>query len=215
MPKPTITFLGNSGFLLEYQDSSLLIDPQNKRSGDRKGDIVYCTHNHPDHVGGVNIFMKQNPVAFLLGNAQVAKKFSKWTQRTIVVTSGEFIQQGPWTLRFIKEPHGISKGKINLGVIVRTENFAFGHLGDAVRFSNFAQAKLDVLAVPIVGGFTASPKGAINELKIFDSPLPTIVPMHWVFRSPKGFCKRLNREIPDTNCIVPEFDKWLLVSHRR
>jgi L-ascorbate metabolism protein UlaG (beta-lactamase superfamily) len=211
MSKPSITFLGNAGFLLEYQDSALLIDPQNRAAGDRKGDIVYCTHRHSDHVGGVNIFMEQNPVAFLIGCIQIAKKFPQWVQRQVTVASGEIIQQHPWTLRFIQEPHGLTKSTTNLGVIVQTENFAFGHVGDAVRFENFAKAKLDVLAVPIFGGFTASPKRAIEELKNFDQPLPTIVPMHWVFRSPTGFCKRLKREIPDTTCIVPSKNTPLIL----
>ncbi len=209
MAKPTITYLGNSGFLLDYQDSSLIIDPQNKRSGDRKGDIVYCTHNHPDHIGGINVFMEQNPVAFLIGNIEVAKKFSKWTHRTIVVHDGEFIQQIPWNLRFIQEPHGLAKGKMNLGVIVRADEFTFGHVGDAVRLGGFAGAKLDVLAVPIFGGFTASPKRIIEELKKFVPPLPTIVPMHWVYRNPTKFCEQLKREIPDVACLVPTKNETL------
>ena len=204
MSKPSITFLGQSGFLLQYQDSSLLIDPQNKAAGDRKGDIVYCTHDHGDHVGGVNTFMEQNQVAFLMGSTQVAKKFRKWTHRTIVVHPGEFVQQTPWNLSFIQEPHGLFKGKINLGVIIRADDFTFGHVGDAVQFDGFATAKLDVLAVPIFGGFTASPKQAIEELKKFDTPLPTIIPMHWVLRSPSGFCKRFKTEFPDATCLVPE-----------
>jgi L-ascorbate metabolism protein UlaG (beta-lactamase superfamily) len=204
MAKPTITFLGQSGFLLQYQDSSILIDPQNKAAGDRKGDIVYCTHNHSDHVGGVNVFMQQNPVAFLMGSTHVAKSFRHWTHRTIVVRSGEFVQQGPWTLRFIQAPHGFFKGTMNLGVIIRTEDFAFGHVGDAVQFDGFAKTKLDVLAVPISGGFTASPKKAIEELKKFETPLPTIIPIHWVLRNPSGFCKRLLNAIPEVKCIVPE-----------
>ncbi|MFX1510501.1 MAG: MBL fold metallo-hydrolase [Promethearchaeota archaeon] len=209
--KPLLTFLGNSGFLLEFQDSSIVIDPQNKASGDREGDIVYCTHDHPDHTGGVNVFMEQNPVAFLMGSTQVAKKFKHWTHRTIVVSSGEFVQQGPWSLRFIEEPHGVTKGKMNLGVIVRTDEFAFGHVGDAVRFGGFARAKLDVLAIPIFGGFTASPKRAIEELTKFDRPLPTIVPMHWVFRSPKGFCKHFKTEFPKAKCLIPEKNKKLKI----
>jgi len=209
MSKPSITFLGQSGFLLQCQDSSLLIDPQNKTAGNREGEIVYCTHDHSDHVGGVNVFMKHNPVAFLMGSTQVAKKFRKWTHRTVVVRDGEIVQQGPWTLRFIQEPHGFFKSKVNLGVIVRTEDFAFGHVGDAVQFNGFASAKLDVLAIPISGGFTASPKQTIEELKKFDSPLPTIVPMHWVIRSPSGFCKQLKQQIPKASCIVPTKNKSL------
>lgn len=204
MAKPSITFLGQSGFLLQYQDSNLLIDPQNKAAGNRKGDIVYCTHDHPDHVGGVNIFMEQNPVAFLMGSTHVAKKFRKWTPRTVVVRSGEFVQQGPWNLSFIQEPHGFYKNKMNLGVIVRAGDLTFGHVGDAVQFEGFTKAKLDVLAVPILGGFTTSPKQAVDELKKFDTPLPTIIPMHWVLRSPSGFCKRFKSEFPDETCIVPQ-----------
>ena len=211
MPKPTITFLGQSGFLLQYQDSSVLIDPQNKAAGNRTGNIVYCTHDHGDHVGGVNVFMEQNPVAFLIGSTQVAKKFRQWTSRTVVAHSDQFFQQGPWSLRFIQEPHGLLKNKINLGVIVRTDDFSFGHVGDAVQFDGFAKATLDVLAIPIFGGFTASPKKAIAELKTFDTPLPTIVPMHWVVRSPSGFCKRVKTEFPDATCIVPEKNKELKI----
>ena len=211
MTKPSITFLGQSGFFLQYKDSSLLIDPQNKAAGNRKGDIVYCTHDHPDHVGGVNIFMEQNPVAFLIGNTQVAKKFRKWTHRTVVVRTGEFVQQGPWNLRFIQEPYGFNKNKMNLGVIVRADDFTFGHVGDAVQFEGFANAKLDVLAVPIFGGFTTSPKQAIDELKKFDKPLPTIIPMHWVLRNPSGFCKLLQREIPEAICVVPEKNSILSI----
>ncbi len=148
--------------------------------------------------------MEQNPVAFLMGSTQVAKKFRKWTHRTVVVRSGEFVQQGPWNLSFIQEPHGFYKNKLNLGVIVRADNFTFGHVGDAVKFEGFAKAKLDVLAVPIFGGFTASPKQAIEELKKFKSPLPTIIPMHWVLRSPSGFCKRFKNEFPDATCILPQ-----------
>lgn len=209
MTKPSIIFLGQSGFFLQYQDSTILIDPQNKAAGNRKGNMVYCTHDHPDHVGGVNIFMEQNPVAFLIGSSQVAKKFRQWTSRTVVAYSDQFFQQGPWSLRFIQEPHGVFKNKINLGVIARTDDFSFGHVGDAVRFDGFAKAKLDVLAVPIFGGFTTSPKQAIAELKKFDPPLPTIIPMHWVVRSPSGFCKRFKTEFPDTKCIVPEKNKEL------
>jgi L-ascorbate metabolism protein UlaG (beta-lactamase superfamily) len=203
MSKPSITFLGHSGFLLHYHDSTLLIDPQNKTAGNRKGDIIYCTHKHFDHVGGVNAFLEHNPHAILIGNTQVAQKFAKWNERVTTVNPGETLVQQPWTFEFIQEPHGFLKGTLNLGIIIRINDFAFGHLGDAVRFSGFAQAKPDVLTVPIFGGFTASPKRAIDELKKFNDPLPIIIPMHWLFRSPSRFCNRLKKEIPHATCIVP------------
>jgi L-ascorbate metabolism protein UlaG (beta-lactamase superfamily) len=204
MPQPSITFLGQSGFLLEYQGSILLIDPQNKAAGARPGNIVYGTHQHFDHIGGVNHFLEQNPDALLIGNPQVAAKFAHWGDRVTTVNAGDTLVHKPWTFQFIQEPHGFFKNKINLGIIVRTKNFAFGHVGDAVRFQGFATAHLDVIAVPIVGGFTASPKRAVNELAKFDEPLPIIVPMHWMYRSPKRFCKRLKKQLPQARCIKPE-----------
>ena len=32
----------------------------------------------------------------------------------------------------------------------------------------------------------------------------TIVVMHWVFRNPEGFCKKLSMEILGARCIVPK-----------
>jgi L-ascorbate metabolism protein UlaG (beta-lactamase superfamily) len=211
MSQPSITFLGQSGFLLEYQDSILLIDPQNKEAGARPGNIVYGTHQHFDHVGGVNHFLEKNPDAILIGNPQVATKFDHWGDRVTTVNAGETMVHDPWAFEFIQEPHGFFKNKINLGIIVRTKNFTFGHVGDAVRFDGFSQLKLDVLAVPIVGGFTASPKRVIDELHKFQETLPLIVPMHWIYRSPKGFCKRLKTHLPQTRCIVPQKNTQLLL----
>ena len=142
MSKPSITFLGHSGFLLEYQGSTLLIDPQNNAAGQRTGNIVYCSHNHWDHTGGVNSFLEENADAILLGNSQVATKFAQWEDRVTTVNPGDMIVRKPWAFEFIQLPHGFFKGKLNLGVIVRTTDFAIGHLGDAIRFDGRLRARL-------------------------------------------------------------------------
>ncbi len=69
---PIITYLGQSGFLLEYEKSKLIIDPASKKAGNRDGDIMYCTHKHFDHIGGANVFMERNPSAILVCNEQTA-----------------------------------------------------------------------------------------------------------------------------------------------
>ena len=50
---------------------------------------------------------------------------------------------------------------------------------------------------------------AIEELKKFDKPLPTIVVMHWAFRNPKNFCKLFSKEFTDAQCLVPERGEFL------
>ena len=61
----TIRYLGQSGFEISDDVSTLLIDPSNKKSGKLKGDFVYCTHQHSDHTKGVEPFLELNQEAKL------------------------------------------------------------------------------------------------------------------------------------------------------
>lgn len=200
---PRITFLGQSGFYIESTDSKLLIDPSNKKSGELDGDIVYCTHNHMDHVGGVKVFMARNPDAILLGNDQVLEKFPQFADRAIHCHEGMSQILEPWNFEFKQLPHGFFKGVLNLAIVARIGEFSFAHCGDAVSFDGFPPSPVNVLAIPIGGAFAASPRKALSMIKNLEDPIPTIVPMHWLLRNPREFCKKLMQTVPDANCIVP------------
>lgn len=199
-----ITFLGQSGFLLQENNSSLLIDPNKNEVGDVPGDLVLATHHHPDHTGGVETFLKRNPEAVFICNKQVAERFNKWQDRIVQMDPEEEIQHGIWKFRFIEGRHGFFSGVQNTGVIVHTSKLIFGHTGDSVDFSGFSQEEMDYFAIPICGLFAASPKKALKELEIFKQPLPVIITMHWLWRSPRRFCKRLKAKFPDSRCVVPK-----------
>ena len=126
-----------------------------------------------------------------------------FADRTVIAQDRESYHYGPWEFLFIESKHGLIND-LNLGVIVRNGDDSFGHCGDTVIFEGFSSSQLDTLAIPISGIVTASPSGAISELRKFEQPLPTIVVMHWVIRNPISFCKRLSKEFPDARCIVPE-----------
>jgi len=200
---PTMTYLGQSGFLLEYNDSRLLIDPTNKQSGEYDGDLIFCTHKHFDHISGAEVFLERNPTAILICNAQTALKFAHLGERVKIVDDGNSFTHGPWNFKFTTLRHGMFKGVHNLAVVISVGDFSFAHCGDAVEFSNFPQQQVDVLAIPISGGFTASPGKALKMISSLDNPKPVIVPMHWLLRKPSGFCKKLHQQIPDAKCIVP------------
>ena len=206
---PIITFLGQSGFKLEHGNSTLIIDPSNKESGNHDGDIMYCTHKHFDHIGGVDTFLERNNSAIFICNEQVAGKFTKYGDRVKVVKDGETYENGPWSFRFIQLKHGIFKGIQNLAVVISVGNFSFAHCGDAVEFPNFPPGPVDVLSIPIVGGFTAGPRTALKMVVNLQEPRPIIVPMHSVFRKPEGFCKKLHERIPDIKCVVPTIGERL------
>lgn len=197
-----IRFLGQSGFHLSKGGSSILIDPLNKKAGDINGELVYCTHEHADHTGGITSFMNRNSNALLLTNKEVARKFKQFSDRSVIAYNGGLYRHGEWEFQFIEAKHGLFNN-INLGVIVRNGEDSFGHPGDTVTLEGFSSPRIDTLAIPITGIVTVSPTAAILELKKFIQPLPTIVVMHWVLRNPDNFCQNLSREIPGTRCIVP------------
>jgi len=200
---PTIRYLGHAGFQLQKDTHSLVIDPRNKNVGNTQCDIVYCTHKHFDHVGGVNAVLEHNPDAILIGNRQVTAKFSKWGDRVVTVSAGEVFNRGPWKLEFINCQHGFFKGVIDLGLLAHTSGLTFGHCGDTVTFDGFVGAQMDVFAIPICGVFAASPKRAIAEMEKFNEQMPYVVLMHWLWRSPKGFARRFASRFPDSRCTVP------------
>ncbi|MFX1532930.1 MAG: MBL fold metallo-hydrolase [Promethearchaeota archaeon] len=212
MERVNITFLGQSGFVLQKGSSSLIIDPSNKKAGERSGDVVFITHSHSDHTGGLETFLKHNPEATLVCNKQVIDRFRKWQDRVVLAIPGEEIEEKSWKLRFFSAQHGLFRGEQNTGVIVETSNLSFGHVGDAIEFQNFYEEKIDILAIPIVGMFAASPKKALKELQQFSQPVPVVIPMHWVWRSPQKFCRHFKTIFPNSQCVVPkigELVEWL------
>ena len=198
-----VRYLGQSGFQLTKGNSTILIDPFDKKESDVEGDLVYCTHRHYDHTGGISIFMERNPEAFLITNKQVSEQFSQFANRTVLAFDGESYHHGPWEFSFIESKHGLVND-LNLGVIIRNGDDSFGHCGDTITFEGFSSSNLDAFAIPIAGIMTTSPSKAISELRKFEKPLPTIVVMHWTIRNPQNFCKKLSKAFSNVRCIVPK-----------
>jgi L-ascorbate metabolism protein UlaG (beta-lactamase superfamily) len=209
MGKFEIKYHGQSCFTLQTGDSRIIIDPGKKKLGEISGDIVYVTHKHLDHTAGVNRFLRRNPDSLLLCNTQVADEFKTFDDRIILANSGEEFNQNGWRFRFIRGTHGIFRNSENTGVIIEASSVTFGHAGDTVEFQGFSQENMDIFAIPISGFVTASPKRAIMELESFKKPLPMIVPMHWLFRNPNKFCKKLVSSLPGSKCIIPKSDEFL------
>ncbi len=210
MSSPIISYFGGSCFLLESESFKILIDPGTKGIGRMKGDIVYATHRHFDHTRGIKEFLVYNDESsILISNEQVTENYKSFGERVKTIESGEQLIFGDLKLEFVQARHGIFKSELNLAIVISTPDFKFAHLGDAVSFEGLIGMKLDVLAVPIGGFFTASPKRSMDELAKFDIPPKTIIPMHWLFRSPKRFCKKITELFPQMKCIVPKKGKTI------
>ena len=153
-----VRYIGQSGFQLTKGNSTILIDPADKKAGNIEGDLVYCTHRHYNHTGGIPIFMERNPEAILLTNEQVSKQFRQFEDRIVIAQDGESYHHSSWEFLFIESKHGLIN-ELNLGVIVRNGDDSFGHCGDTITFKGFSSSQLDSIAIPIAGIVTASPSG--------------------------------------------------------
>lgn len=203
MTTTKVTYIKQSGFMLQEGNSTLYIDPNQKNLLGKPGDMIYCTHNHPDHTTGIKSFLKSDPSTLLITHDAVAKKFNQFKNQIICISPNEELTERGWEMQFLQEPHGIFSKVKNIGIVVTTPTISFGHPGDAVRFQNFSNRQMDIFAVPIGGIFTASPKKVVKELESF-TKIPIIIPMHWLWRNPKGFCKQFHTIFPESICLVPQ-----------
>lgn len=198
-----ITYLGQSGFALTSKESLLLIDPSKKQDGEIDGSILYCTHSHSDHTGGVVKFMTRNTDAVMLCNSQVSSKFPEFKSRTQIVQPKTTVSREPWQLEFVQGHHGLRKGVMNLGVLISDGQQVFAHPGDTTTLQGYYEKEIDILAVPIGGIFTASPKKILQELTLFQKYPKAVVPMHWLMRNPSKFCRQMSDRFPEVQCHIP------------
>lgn len=68
--------------------------------------VVFVTHHHPDHVGGLSVVQKCNPSAFLLAHKNTMQRISKdhWSRSYISVCGSEEICISGQQLRVISAP---------------------------------------------------------------------------------------------------------------
>ena len=166
-----IKYLGQSGFFLDMSGTRVLIDPRDKKSGDLDGDLVYCTHKHFDHTGGVRVFMERNPKCILLANKQVTDTFSEFDERVKTVQEGDSYKLGPFAFAFKRLKHGVFTGTYNLGVELRLSEFVFAHCGDAVSFDDFPLSEHRYARNPDIGNICCQPiKGTQDGSGIVGAP---------------------------------------------
>jgi L-ascorbate metabolism protein UlaG (beta-lactamase superfamily) len=145
---PRLTWLSQSGYLIEHAGHRLVIDPYLSDAATAKGatrvvpapldaaalapDALIATHNHVDHwdpIGAPEI-LRTHPHALLLAPASVrplALAAGLTPDRLRPLDVGETITTGPFTLTALPTLHSDPRG---VGLLIRVADLTIYHSGD-------------------------------------------------------------------------------------
>ena len=144
-----VTKYEHSTLLLAIGDDTVVIDPGMFLSAVDFGNVaaIVVTHEHGDHwtPDQLGRILEKNATAKIYGPAGVAAAASGFDVN--VVTDGDEVEAGPFTLRFFGEKHAVIHESIpvidNVGVLVNDELY---YAGDAYTVPD---AAVGTLAAPV------------------------------------------------------------------
>ena len=197
-----ITWLGHSTFRIDYDGTTILIDPwvsgnpacPNELKSFDKIDLMLITNGHFDHIGdAVMLAQKHNPV--IVGTSETCDWLSK---RMAAHSEGPEAMNKGGTLNFrgiditmvhadhssgIVEDNGsIVCGGEAVGFVLKFPNgFKIYHAGATNVFGDMALISElyspDLAMLPIGGRFTMGPREAAKALRLLK--VPYVIPMHF------------------------------------
>lgn len=146
-----LTKLEHAALVLEDSGKKLYIDPGSFTTAITDGSqavAIVITHEHADHWTPEQLerILDKSPGIPIYGPAGVAAAASGFPVK--VVTAGDTVTAGPFTLRFFGEKHAVIHSSIpvvdNIGVLVNDELY---YAGDS--FTIPEGVDVDLLAVPV------------------------------------------------------------------
>jgi L-ascorbate metabolism protein UlaG (beta-lactamase superfamily) len=145
---PRLTWLSQSGYLIEHDGHRLVIDPYLSDAATAKGatrvvaspldaatlapDALIATHNHVDHwdpIGAPEI-LRLHPRARLFAPASVrplARAADVSADRIEALDLGETVSTGPFTITALPTLHSDPRG---VGLLIRVADLTIYHSGD-------------------------------------------------------------------------------------
>ena len=177
-----IKWLGNSGFLIQFDSMNIYIDPIKLTNFNEKADLVLITHGHHDHfsVEDIKKILKNNtkmigPPEILSQSRQVKDGIDfKIAEVGKNLNFNEMVISPVHAYNINKPFH--SKGD-GVGYILDIDGTTIYHAGDSDIIPEMKEIKCDIALLPVSGKFTMTAEEAARAAEIIHSDLA--IPMHY------------------------------------
>ena len=213
-----ITFLGQSGFHIETNGHSILIDPflsGNELAVNSPEEFspshIVLTHAHPDHYGDTEDIAKRGG-ATVVSSFEVANYLGeKGIQGHPMNIGGSFdfpfgkVTYTPaWHSNSL--PDGTYAGMPS-GLLLEIQGKRIYHAGDTALFSDMkliARGGVDLAILPIGDNFTMGPEDALEAVKMIEPQM--VIPVHYntfevIEQDPEAFKSSVESQT-DSRCTV-------------
>ncbi|MFP4173870.1 MAG: metal-dependent hydrolase [Candidatus Hydrogenedentota bacterium] len=167
------TWLGHSAVLIEDGATNILIDPYltdnpmaSAKPEDLKADLLLLTHDHADHVGDTEHFLKKG--ATFVGVFETAMRYANQGYTVEPMNTGGSITTNGVRVHMVEAIHSYGEG-VAAGFVVETGGRQIYHAGDTALTMNMRILNeffdIDLAFVPIGDRFTMGADSAATAVE--------------------------------------------------
>jgi L-ascorbate metabolism protein UlaG (beta-lactamase superfamily) len=222
-----ITFLGHSGFLIETNGKSLLIDPfltgnpvAKRKAEEVKADYIFLSHGHGDHLGDTVSIAKKND-ALVVTTFELATWLGWQGVKAHGMSTGGSYAFDFGRVKLTPALHGagfVDEEKKEIiylgppvGFLFTIEDKTIYFAGDTALFSDMKligmKRPVDLALLPIGDNFTMGPEDALIAAEWVNAR--RVVPMHYntfplIAQDAKAFVEQLKEKGIEGIILEPE-----------
>ncbi|MFA5247221.1 MAG: MBL fold metallo-hydrolase [Candidatus Micrarchaeia archaeon] len=176
-----VTWLCQSGFLFQFKEKNVYIDPYKAPEDAPTADLIVITHEHYDHCDPTTIGRIVGNDTRIIATQACQRKLTMFSQLTSFVRPGDYPSAKGFYLKTLaaynpaKEFHPKGNG---MGVVIPINNRNFYHAGDTDVIPEMSWLKdIDVAFLPIGGTYTMDVEQAAKAANNIKPKV--VVPMHY------------------------------------